>query len=76
MKGFTLVGFLGRGGLAVFPKDQGKKNKKKTLVGGDDHKRPKIECEILCTRALVQTFLKSSKQHNLVPSTDLSSSTT
>ncbi len=70
------MGFLGRGGLAVFPKDQGKKNKKKTLVGGDDHKRPKIECEILCTRALVQTFLKSSKQHNLVPSTDLSSSTT
>ncbi len=69
------MGFLGRGGLAVFPKDQGKKTRKKTLVGGDDHKRPIIECEILCTRALVQTFLNSPKQHNLVPSTDLSSST-
>jgi hypothetical protein len=33
MKGFTLVGFLGRGGLAVFPKDQGKKKRKKLLLG-------------------------------------------
>jgi hypothetical protein len=33
MTGFTLVGLLGRGGLDVLPKDQGKKKKEKTLVG-------------------------------------------
>jgi len=34
MKGFTLVGFLGRGGLAMFPKDQGQEKKRKKLVLG------------------------------------------
>jgi hypothetical protein len=35
MKGFTLVGFLGRGGLAVIPEDQGKKKQDKKLLLGE-----------------------------------------
>jgi hypothetical protein len=76
MKGFTLAGFLGGEDLLCFLKIREPKKKEKNSCWGDEHKRPIIECEILCTRALVQTFLKDPKQHNLVPSTDLSSSTT
>jgi hypothetical protein len=34
MKGFTLVGFLGRGGLDMFPKRSGENKKQKKLLLG------------------------------------------